>query len=121
VKPLYLGAVLSGMKPTDQPIAGKKNDPMMPIAWTKTYKLEGGQEGKSFCTTMGASTDFESENLRRLVVNASYWLVDLDVPAKANVDIIGEYKPTDYGFRKENELPPFKPDDYAKDTWPKKP
>ncbi len=121
VKPLLLGAVLSGMKPTDQPISGKKNDPMMPIAWTKTYKIQGGQEGKSFCTTMGASTDFESEALRRLIVNAAYWLVDLDVPAKANVDIIGEYKPTDYGFRKEDQLPPFKPEDYAKDTWPKKP
>lgn len=118
VKPLFLGAVLSGMKPTDQPIAGKKNDPMMPIAWTKTYKLPGGQEGKSFCTTMGASTDFENEGLRRLVVNAAYWLTGLEVPAKADVGIIGEYKPTDYGFRKTEELPPFKPDDYAKDTWP---
>jgi hypothetical protein len=118
VQPLLLGAVLSGMKPTDQPIAGKKNDPMMPIAWTKTYKLEGGQEGKSFCTTMGASTDLVDENLRRLVVNAAYMLVGLEVPAKANVDIVGEYKPTDYGFRKDQDLPKYKPEDFAKDTWP---
>jgi len=24
--------VLTGMKPTDEPVAGKKNDPMMPLA-----------------------------------------------------------------------------------------
>ncbi|HEY8750753.1 MAG TPA: ThuA domain-containing protein [Tepidisphaeraceae bacterium] len=116
VKPLLLGAVLSGMKPTDQPIAGKKNDPMMPIAWTKTYKLEGGEEGKSFCTTMGASSDLQNEGLRRLIVNATYWAVGLDVPAKADVDIVGEFKPSDYGARKNH--PPFRPEDFAKDTWP---
>src|SRR5262245_3061699 len=32
-QPLVLGQVLSGMKPTDQPVKDKKNDPMMPIAW----------------------------------------------------------------------------------------
>ena len=31
--PLVLGQVLQGMKPTDAPVEGKKNDPMMPVAW----------------------------------------------------------------------------------------
>src|SRR5207302_1336620 len=77
-KPLVLGQVLEGMKPTDQPVTGKKNDPMMPIAWTKTYKSDSGKTGKAFTTTMGASQDFESEGLRRLLVNACYWALDME-------------------------------------------
>ena len=38
--PLVLGQVLKGMKPTDEPRADKKNDPMMPVAWVKTYTGE---------------------------------------------------------------------------------
>lgn len=88
-KPLVLGQVLVGMKPDDKPVAGKQNEPMMPLAWTKTYK-----GGRVFTTTMGASQDFESEGLRRLLVNASYWAVGLEgkIPAKSNVAIVGEYK-----------------------------
>src|SRR5262245_16256628 len=36
-KPLVLGQVLDGMNPNDKPVEGEKNNPMMPIAWTKTY------------------------------------------------------------------------------------
>src|SRR5579862_3647864 len=76
-KPLVLGQVLEGMKADSKPLEGKKNDPMMPVAWTKTYELPNGKSGKSFTTTMGASQDLESEGLRRLVVNACYWAVGL--------------------------------------------
>jgi trehalose utilization protein len=93
---LVLGEILSGMKKTDQAVEGKKNDPMMPIAWTKTYQVPGGKQGKSFTTTMGASQDLESEGLRRLLVNACFWGIGLDIPAKANVDIVGEYKPSPF-------------------------
>lgn len=44
--PLVLGQVLEG---------GKKNDPMMPVAWTKTYSIEGGPTGRVFTTTMAAA------------------------------------------------------------------
>lgn len=99
-KPLVLGQVLEGMKPTDKPVKGKKNDPMMPIAWTKTYKTESGNTGKAFTTTMGASQDFESEGLRRLVVNACYWAMDLEhkIPAKSKVDLVGDFKPRPFKF-----------------------
>jgi hypothetical protein len=118
-KPLVLGQVLKrkgdkkdpatdpffGMSPEDQPAAGdKKNDPMMPIAWTKSYQLpNGGKPGKSFTTTMGASTDLANEAFRRLLVNAAYSLLDLKVPEKANVDLVGEFKPSAYrgnGYKK---------------------
>ena len=45
-KPLVLGQVLEGheARPTSRSTS-KKNDPMMPIAWTKTYKGEQGPDG----------------------------------------------------------------------------
>ncbi|MGE3316556.1 MAG: ThuA domain-containing protein, partial [Planctomycetaceae bacterium] len=52
-KTVVLGQVLTGMKPTDKPVVGRKNDPMMPIAWTKTYQSPSGRSGRVFTTTMG--------------------------------------------------------------------
>ena len=99
-RPLVLGQVLEGMSPTDKPLAGPNNDPMMPVAWTMTYPGAGGQAGRVFTTTMGAATDLSSEGLRRLVVNAAYWCVGLEgkIPARADVDLVGDYKPSAYGF-----------------------
>jgi hypothetical protein len=62
------------------------------------YKNEAGKTNKIFCTTLGAATDLKNESLRRLLVNAVYWGLDLEVPAKAKVDIVGDYHPTMYGF-----------------------
>ena len=113
-KPLVLGQVLKrkgpqdkedrnfGLKPDDEPLVdapdakNKKNNPMMPIAWTKSYQLPGAKPGKSFTTTMGSSTDLENDALRRLLVNATYQFTGLKVPAKADVTIVGDYKPTAY-------------------------
>ncbi len=89
---LVMGQVVAGMKPTDKPVDGAKNDPMMPIAWIRT------RPSRVFVTTMGASQDFLSEGLRRLLVNACTWAVGLDVPARANVDIVGTYEPAPFGF-----------------------
>jgi hypothetical protein len=99
-KPLVLGEILEGMHPTDKPIEGKKNDPMMPVAWYKTYTGKAGKTAPVFATTMGAATDLESEGLRRLLVNACYWALGMadKIPDKANVEIVGEYKPLPFGF-----------------------
>lgn len=98
--PLVLGEVVAGMKPSDPPVESKKNDPMMPVAWTKTYKTRGGAVAKVFTTTMGASQDLTNEALRRLIVNAAYWAVGLEnkMPEKADVAIVGSYEPTKYAF-----------------------
>ncbi len=98
-RPLVLGQVLEGMRPSDKPVAGAKNNPMMPVAWTKTYKGSGGQVGRVFTTTMGCGQDFQSEGLRRLLVNAAYWCVGLEkqIPAKANVDLVGRYRALPFG------------------------
>jgi hypothetical protein len=99
-KPLVLGQVLQGMKPSDKPVAGPKNDPLMPIAWVKTYKGAGGQTGRVFTTTMGSGKDFLSEGLRRLIVNAAYWCVGMEdqIPARADVTLVGEYQPSPFSF-----------------------
>jgi hypothetical protein len=99
-KPLVLGQVLKGMKPTDEPLEGKKNDPMMPVAWTKTYEGAEGKTARVFTTPMGASQDFRSAGLRRLLVNACYWALGMEdkIPAESKVEIVGEYKPLPFGF-----------------------
>ena len=99
---LLKGAVIENMEPTGKPVKGEKNDPMMPLAWTKGYKSKSGKENRIFCTTMGAATDFECEDLRRLVVNACLWSLEMEdkIPEKSNVELVGEYKPTPFGFKK---------------------
>lgn len=99
-KPLVLGEVVGGMKPTDPAVEGEKNNPMMPVAWTKSYKSASGKTARVFTTTMGAATDLENEALRRLLVNAAYWCLEIEsqIPPKSNVDIVGEYKPLPFGF-----------------------
>jgi hypothetical protein len=98
---LLRGQVVNGMNPTDPPLEGPKNDPMMPLAWTKDYQMPNGKPGKLFCTTMGAATDFLSEDLRRLVVNATYWMTGLEskIPERASAKAAASYKPNNFGFK----------------------
>jgi hypothetical protein len=94
---LVYGQSTAGMN--DQaPLIWKKS--IMPIAWTKPYELEGGKPGMAFASTMGASLDFQSADLRRLVLNASFWLLGMGdlVTAELNVDYVGIYQPTPFGF-----------------------
>ena len=122
VTPIILGQVINredeydendvnyGMKPTDSEVATvnpatstpyNPNDPMMPLAWTKPYQLPDGQPGMAFTSTIGSSTDMESEGVRRLFVNAVYYLLGMDVPEAATVDIVGTYNPTAYNFHSD--------------------
>jgi hypothetical protein len=97
-----------GMKPTDAKVATANpaarepynpNEPMMPIAWMKSYQLPGGQTGMAFTSTIGSSTDMANEGVRRLLVNAVYHLLGMEVPAKADVSVVGEYEPSAYNFQ----------------------
>ncbi|TFG72664.1 MAG: hypothetical protein E4H26_10780 [Flavobacteriales bacterium] len=116
-KPIVLGQVMNrtgeydendlfyGMRPTDDQVADrnedgeKLNDPMMPIAWTKTYQLPGGQAGRAFTSTIGSSSDMRNEGVRRLLVNGLFWAMQLPVPEKADVTVVGDYRPSAYGFK----------------------
>ena len=114
-QPLVLGQVVArkgpydesdrfyGMRPDDgPPVAGEKNDPMMPIAWAKTYKIPGGKQGRAFCSTIGASVDLTNEAVRRLLINAAYWCLKMDnkIPQNgSDVALVGKYDPTAFGFK----------------------
>ncbi len=96
-----------GLKPTDNEVATinpasdnpyNPNDPMMPIAWIKAYELPGGQPGTAFTSTIGSSTDLTNEGVRRLLVNATYFLLDQPVPNKSKVDLVGSFEPSAYKF-----------------------
>jgi type 1 glutamine amidotransferase len=102
-KPLVLGQVLEGMTPDAPVVTGadaKKNDPMMPVAWTKTYSVAGGPRGRVFTTTMGAASDMASPGMRRLLVNGCYWAMGLEekIPPATVVDVVGTFEPTPFGF-----------------------
>src|SRR4029077_3352799 len=107
---LVRGQVLSGMKPSDPPVEGTKNNPMMPVVWVRDYKGARGKTSKIVTTTMGAAVDFENESLRRLLVNACYWTLGLEksIPVKADVSYVGDYKPSWFVFGKFK--PGVKPD-----------
>ncbi|MCA9176241.1 MAG: hypothetical protein KDB14_17260 [Planctomycetales bacterium] len=99
---LMRGAVTSSLDPASKPIEGPKNDPMQPLAWLHHYTApDGATQGTSFCTTAGASVDFVSEDLRRMVVNAAYHLTGRDVPEKADVSFVDPFYPSFYGFIRE--------------------
>ncbi|WP_397571393.1 ThuA domain-containing protein [Schlesneria sp. T3-172] len=99
-KPLVLGQVVQGMKPTDPPVEGAQNQPMMPIVWTKSYTSSSGKTARVFTTTMGSSTDLENGPLRRLLVNAVYWSVGLEdkITDHLKTDLVGDYQPSPFNF-----------------------
>ncbi len=108
-KILLRGQALAGMNPSDSPADYQKqrstdkqkqgiNDPMMPVAWTREPKNDTGKVNRVFCTTMGAATDLQNEGLRRLVVNAVFWGLNMEIPSKADVSYVDDYHPTMYGF-----------------------
>lgn len=105
---LMRGEVVEGMTPGDPAATGSKktapgatqgiNDPMMPIAWTRLHKNESGKINRVFTSTMGAATDMLDEGMRRLIVNACFWGLNMSVPPKSKVDPVGVFKPSSFGF-----------------------
>jgi hypothetical protein len=102
-----------------QPTAGLTPDAsvnwrrsIMPVAWTREYTSEEGNTGRVFATTMGSAMDVESEGLRRLLVNAVYWGLNMEelIPEANNVEIVGDYEPTMFGFGDYREG--MRPSDY---------
>ena len=122
-QPIILGKVMEregeydesdiffGMKPTDNKAATTNkegvelNNPMMPVTWIKSYQLPEGKKGKAFTTTVGAANDMLIEGTRRLLVNGVFWAMGMQVPDKADVDLVGAYNPTKFEFRKDEYWP----------------
>ncbi len=106
--PLFLGEVIDTMTAKGVAVPGEKNNPMMPIVWTKSYQIEGGKEGTALVSTMGCGVDLLNDDFRRLLVNGVYWLTGLEkqIPEYVKVDLIPPYEPLFWGFGK------FRPTQY---------
>ena len=109
-EPLLLGEVLDGMTP-DAPTAkvivdpNKRtvrdvNDPMMPLAWTRSHRAASGKTARVFVTTLGSAQAFAHEGSRRLLVNACLWALGRDdaITPDLDVSVAGEFAPTPFGF-----------------------
>lgn len=119
---LIRGEVVSGMNPTDKSATGAKrttsgseqslNRPMMPIAWNRETVNSANRTSKIFTTTMGAATDFLNPGFRRMILNSVFWSINLVAPKATNVDLIGTYEPSKFGFGGYRRG--VKPEDLAK-------
>jgi hypothetical protein len=97
---LMRGIVTESLDPSSAPAKGSKktvigevqdlNDPAMPLLWLR---------GKHVVTTLGTATDLLNPGIRRLLVNACRWSVQLPTDF-AEPDLVGEYRPSEFGFGK---------------------
>ena len=113
---LMRGAVTQTLDPASPNVEGEKNEPMQPFAWIHSYEAPNGKKGTSFCTTAGAAVDLVSHDLRRMLVNATYYLTGIEVPNNANVAYVDPFYPSFYGFIRDKEYwknANKQPDDYA--------
>ncbi len=121
---LLRGQVLAGMQPDSPPATHAKkrrsdgveqpvNDPMMPLVWTRLHRNDAGRENKIVVSTIGASVDFESEDLRRLIVNGVYWALDLPIPERADVAYVDPFKARYFGSTIHGYQRGMRPADYG--------
>jgi hypothetical protein len=121
VQVLLRGLVLKGMNPEDplsersKKNADKKeqgvNSPAMAVAWTREVPNAAGTKNRVLTTTMASASDLADESLRRLLVNGVFWGLGLEVPAKADVTPLVEWKPSKYSFNMFH--PGLKAEDFA--------
>jgi hypothetical protein len=121
VQVLLRGLVLKGMNPEDplsersKKTADKKeqgvNSPAMAVAWTREVTNAAGTKNRVLTTTMASASDLKDESLRRLLVNGVFWGLGLEVPAKADVAPLVEWKPSKYSFNMFH--PGLKAEDFA--------
>lgn len=128
-KVLLRGAILTGMNPDDPIAEDDRNRPMMPLAWIRRLPVEGRDRlQRIFATTMGSSTDFANEGLRRLTVNAVFWCLAMEDQIVETLDTtpVGNYEPTPFGFNRfqkglhpsDFQLPESGADSSQTDEWP---
>ncbi len=106
---LLRGVVLKDMDPKSPPSERPRkrsidkqeqgvNSPAMAVAWVREIAYAGEVKNRVLCTTMCSASDLKDESLRRLLVNGVFWGLKLDVPAKADVTPLVEWKPSKYSF-----------------------
>ncbi len=86
-----------GMRPSDDQLVDGKNDPLMPVVWTKSYQVPGGAQGRVLATTLGSSTDLLQSGVRGILMNGVLWALGEEdkIPAEgAASELVGEFNPT---------------------------
>jgi len=106
---LLWGQVTKGMTPDSELLYTKA---IMPLAWTRIYVQDNGKKNRIFATTLGTALEFTREDMRRLIVNASYWGLGMEdsITPELDVTFSGNYQPTMFGFGKHQKGK--KPADY---------
>ena len=95
---LATNRVLESMEVGAKPLEDKAPQP---AAWVRNYSFRGGKKGRAFCSTQGASEDILSEGVRRMIVNATLWCMDMEAHIKADADVsfVGPYNPSTFSFK----------------------
>jgi hypothetical protein len=107
-----------------QPLVGREhggaNNPKkipLPVAWIKNWTTSAGKTARVFHSTMGSGKDLESPGLRRLIINAVYWGLEMEarITADRSVEYVGGYQPLASGFNYEQlGVKPQPPAAYAR-------
>lgn len=94
---LVWGQPLTGRLAEDPP---NTNLEPLPVAWVLNWQTSSGKLARVFHTTMGSGTDLKSTGLRRLIINAAYWGMEMEeaISATRSVEIVGDYQPLGSGF-----------------------
>lgn len=95
IEPIFIGVILAGMSP-DSPVRLERE--LVPVLWHKKYENEAGKTNRVVTTTLGTAEGFKSEGVRRAVANSMFWLSDVEVPEKADVEPLRPYEPLPSGF-----------------------
>lgn len=84
-------------------VQGGKDNPAkepLPVVWCKSWKTTGGKTARVLQSTMGSAKDLENPGLRRLIVNAAYWGLEMEgkISADSSIDYASPYQPLSSGF-----------------------
>ncbi len=92
---LTMAQPLMSMEPTAEPDASK---PPMASEWTREYAGANGEKGRVFTSLYGASEDILDKSYRRMLVNATYWMLGMEdqIKADAPIGFVGPYKPNTF-------------------------
>jgi hypothetical protein len=92
---LTMAQPLMSMKADGEPDASK---PPMASEWTREYTGANGRKGRVFTSLYGASEDIVNDGYRRMIVNATYWMLGLEdkIVADSPIDFVGKYQPNTF-------------------------
>jgi hypothetical protein len=90
---LMMAQPLAGMTPQ---AADDESKVAMAGAWVRTYRSEGGAEGRVFTTTYGGPGDLVNAGFRRLMVNACLWAIGCEdrIQSDLETSLVGPFRPS---------------------------